>query len=212
MNGLDVNHALLPHAAVLPLWVKLSWALVVSATLLRLTYRCKPTVWPAAVLGLLMLLPRTEVWSGYLALAFQTPSLVLVAWALWCWADVSQRREPVATTPTLVAGLAVLLGWALVLDTLNHWPSWFNPQLYALGFESAGLWLVFALVVAVLLWAQVPKRWVLSAVAVLTVYVWLRLPTGNVWDALLDPFVWLALHVQLWRTWRAKRGPRRTAT
>jgi hypothetical protein len=67
------------------------------------------------------------------------------------------------------------------------------------------LWLVLAVTAAVLLWARVAPRWVLSAVAVLAVYVLLRLPTGNVWDALLDPFVWLALHVQLWRTWRAAR-------
>jgi hypothetical protein len=45
-------------------------------------------------------------------------------------------------------------------------------------------------------------------VVVLAAYVLLRLPTGNVWDAVLDPFVWLALHVQLWRAgcaWRASR-------
>ena len=203
MNGLNFSHAVLPHAALLPLWVKLSWALVVSAVVLRWTYRFKPTVWPAAVVAVILLLPRTDVLSGYLALAFQTPSLVLVAWALWCWTDVLQLREPVSTTPTSMAGGGVLLGWALVLDTLNYWPSWFNPQLYALGFESAGLWWVLVWMAAVLLYAQVPKRWVLSAVVVLTVYVWLRLPSGNVWDALLDPFVWLALHVQLWRVCRA---------
>ncbi len=205
MNGLNFSHAMLPYAAVLPLWVKLSWALVMSAVVLRLTYRFKPTVWPAAVVAVVMLLPRTDVLSGYLALAFQTPSLVLVAWALWCWADVLQLREPVATTPTPVAAAGVLLGWALVLDTLNYWPGWFTLQWYALGFESAGLWLALVGVAAALLWGQVSKRWVLSALAVFAAYVWLRLPTGNVWDALLDPFVWLALHVQLWRTWRATK-------
>ena len=206
MNWTDMTHALLPQAVLLPAWVKLSWALVMSALVLRLTYGLKPTVWPAAVVAVLMLLPRTDVLSGYLALAFQTPSLVLVAWGVWCWTDVLQQREPVATTPTPVAWLGVLLGWALVLDTLNYWPAFFNPQLYALGFESVGLWLVLAITAAVLLLTQVPKRWVLSAVAVLVAYVLLRLPTGNVWDALLDPFVWLALHVQLWRTWRQARA------
>jgi hypothetical protein len=205
MSWMNMTHAVLPHAVLLPLWVKLSWALVMSAVVLRLTYAVKPTVWPAAVVAVLMVLPRTDVLSGYLALAFQTPSWVCVAWALWCWADVIQLREPVATTPTPVAWLGVLLGWALVLDTLNYWPAFFNPQLYALGFESAGLWAVLAALALVLLWGQVPMRWVLSMGAVLTAYVLLRLPTGNVWDALLDPFVWLALHVQLWRTWRSAR-------
>ena len=205
MNGWQMTHAVLPNAVLLPLWVTLSWALVVSAAVLRLTCCFKATVWPAAVVGVVMLLPHTDA-AGYLALAFQTPSLVLVVWALWCWADVLQLREPVVTTPTPVALLGVLLGWALVVDTLNYWPAFFNPQLYALGFESAGLWLALAVTAAVLLWAQVPKRWVWSAVAVLATYVLLRLPTGNVWDALLDPFVWLTLHVQLWRTWRASRA------
>ena len=206
MSWTDMTHAVLPQAVFLPLWVKLSWALVASAVVLRLTYACKPTLWPAAVVAVVMLLPRTDVLSGYLALAFQTPSLVLVAWALWCWADVLQLRGPVVTTPLPVALLGVLLGWALVLDTLNYWPTFFNPQLYALGFDAAGLWGVLATAAAVLLWTEVPRRWVLSAVAVLAVYVLLRLPPGNVWDAVLDPFVWLALHVQLWRTWRASRA------
>lgn len=206
MSWTDMTHAVLPQAVFLPLWVKLSWALVASAVVLRLTYACKPTLWPAAVVAVVMLLPRTDVLSGYLALAFQTPSLVLVAWALWCWADVLQLRGPMVTTPLPVALLGVLLGWALVLDTLNYWPTFFNPQLYALGFDAAGLWGVLATAAAVLLWTEVPRRWVLSAVAVLAVYVLLRLPTGNVWDAVLDPFVWLALHVQLWRTWRASRA------
>ena len=204
MNGINMTQALLPQAALLPLWVKLSWALVLSAVVLRRTYRMKLTVWPAAAVALLLLLPPTNVLSGYLALAFQMPSLVLVAWAVWCWTDVMQQREPVATTPTPVAWLGVLLGWALVVDTLNYWPAFFNPQLYALGFESAGLWVVLAVLAAVLLWAQVPMRWVLSVVAVLAAYVLLRLPTGNVWDALLDPFVWLALHVHVWRAWRTQ--------
>ena len=208
MSWIDLTHVVLPHAMFLPLWVKFSWAVVVSAVVLRLTYGIKPTVWPAAVVAVLMLLPRTDVLSGYLALAFQTPSLVLVAWGLWCWVDVVQQREPVVTTPAAVAFVGVLLGWALVVDTLNYWPAFSafrNPQLYALGFTSAGLWCVLAVTVLAVLLAQTPTRWVLSVVGVLAAYVLLRLPTGNVWDALLDPFVWLALHVQLWRSCRAPR-------
>jgi hypothetical protein len=207
MSVVEMSQAVLPQAVFLPVWVNLSWALVVSAVVLRLTSRFKASLWLAAVVGVVMLLPHTPA-SGYLALAFQTPSLVLVAWAMWCWADVLQMRSPVATTPTSVAWMGVLLGWALVADTLNYWPAWFNPQLYALGFTSAGLWLVLAISAVVLLWVQPTKRWVFSVVFVLAAYVLLRLPTGNVWDAVLDPFVWLALHVQLWRaglSWQAAR-------
>jgi hypothetical protein len=210
MSVVEMGQAVLPQAVFLPLWVKLSWAVVVSAVVLRLTSRLKASLWFAAVVGVVLLLPHTPA-SGYLALAFQTPSLVLMAWAMWCWADVLQMRSPVVTTPTSVAWMGVLLGWALVADTLNYWPAWFDLQLYALGFTSTGLWLVLAATAAVLLWVQPPKRWVFSVAAVMAAYVLLRLPTGNVWDAVLDPFVWLALHVQLWRagrTWHASRASR----
>jgi hypothetical protein len=210
MNVVEMGQAVLPQAVFLPLWVKLSWAVVVSAVVLRLTARLKASLWFAAVVGVVLLLPHTPA-SGYLALAFQTPSLVLMAWAMWCWADVLQLRSPVVTTPTSVAWMGVLLGWALVADTLNYWPAWFDLQLYALGFTSTGLWLVLAATAAVLLWVQPPKRWVFSVAAVMAAYVLLRLPTGNAWDAVLDPFVWLALHVQLWRagrTWHASRASR----
>jgi hypothetical protein len=210
MSVVEMSQAVLPQAVFLPLWVKLSWAVVVSAVVLRLTSRLKASLWFAAVVGVVLLLPHTPA-SGYLALAFQTPSLVLMAWAMWCWADVLQMRSPVVTTPTSVAWMGVLLGWALVADTLNYWPAWFDLQLYALGFTSTGLWLVLAATAAVLLWVQPPKRWVFSVAAVMAAYVLLRLPTGNVWDAVLDPFVWLALHVQLWRagrTWHASRASR----
>ena len=73
MSWTDMTHAVLPQAAWLPVWVKLSWACVMSAVVLRLTYRYQSTVWPAAVVAALLLLPmpRTDVLSGYLALALR---------------------------------------------------------------------------------------------------------------------------------------------
>jgi beta-lactamase regulating signal transducer with metallopeptidase domain len=35
----------------------------------------------------------------------------------------------------------------------------------------------------------------LCAVVAVLLFVALRLPSGNVWDAVLDPWLWLALHV-----------------
>jgi hypothetical protein len=199
MSWGDLTHAVLPSAVLLPYWVKLSWALVMSAVVLRAplgqTLRVVVAVGVALLGGAL---------SGYLALAFQTPSLVLVAWAVWCWVDALQEQTPRCMTPTPMAVAGVALGWMLVVDTLNGWPAVFNVQLYALGFESVGLWAVLILLAAALWRSQVSARWLFTRVSVLALYVVLRLPTGNVWDAVLDPFVWLALHVQLWRTWRAR--------
>jgi hypothetical protein len=100
----------------------------------------------------------------------------------------------------------VLLGWALLLDSLALLP----VQLYAWGFSPAAVGLV--LLAGLVPWAigagKRPlgrsREWVVP-VAVL-VFVVLRLPTGNVWDAVLDPWLWLVLHVfaarELRRRWR----------
>jgi hypothetical protein len=37
-----------------------------------------------------------------------------------------------------------------------------------------------------------------GAVALMVFVLW-RLPTGNVWDAVLDPWLWVALHFYLGR-------------
>ena len=42
--------------------------------------------------------------------------------------------------------------------------------------------------------------WMVFAPCTVLVFVALRLPTGNLWDALLDPWLWGALHVFLIRT------------
>lgn len=201
-----------PHAALLPIWIQLSWAMVVFALALRFANSFKV----AAVLGLVMLVPHgwmPDVFapSGYLALAFQTPSLVAFVWAILYSGQSFARLKkgtdykPMTTLdlPTWLFAIGVLFGWALVLDTLNLWPSWFNPQLYALGFGVQAFWFVL-LISAAVLWSVAKAKSSLltttvAALSVCAIYALLRLPTGNVWDALLDPFVWMALHLQLWR-------------
>jgi hypothetical protein len=98
-----------------------------------------------------------------------------------------------------VAFAGVLLGYALVLDTFALFP----VQWYAWGFGP----LAVAVVAAVALlpfafpgFAGKPPRaaWVLPVAVAL--FVLTRLPSGNVWDAVLDPFTWLALQVYLLRS------------
>jgi uncharacterized membrane protein len=89
----------------------------------------------------------------------------------------------------------VLLGWVLLLDTFALLPG----QWYGLGFSPAAVLTVA--VVACVPWlfggATQSRAWVLPVVVV--IFVALRLPTGNVWDAVLDPWLWLALHGVLLR-------------
>ena len=99
--------------------------------------------------------------------------------------------------PWVVLVLAALVvGWLLLLDTLAQLP----VALYALGFDAPALAVVAMATLLPLLQAGAARRvstW-LGPLAVL-VFVLLRLPTGNVWDAVLDPWLWLGLHGYLLR-------------
>ena len=81
-----------------------------------------------------------------------------------------------------------LLGWVLLLDTFAWWPL----SLYAWGFGPQALgWVALASLLPMVL-----GGWRLSAAGyalplVLLWFVALRLPTGNVWDAVLDPWLWV---------------------
>lgn len=103
---------------------------------------------------------------------------------------MARPGKPVVT----LALVAVVLGWLLLLDTLAQLP----VALYALGFGAPALAVVALGSFLPLLQADAAKRvsaW-LPPLAVL-LYVVLRLPTGNVWDAVLDPWLWLGLHGHL---------------
>ncbi len=143
----------------------------------------------------------------WLGLAFQSPSLsmcLLCAVLLWrrlgpqAHGGHAEQDAMAQRTRTYFAGLAAVLGWALLLDTYALLP----VQLYALGFSpamGAVLWLLVAL--PWVLWRKLGAQgWVVGCALLL--FVALRLPSGNVWDAVLDPWLWLAAQVWLVRsTW-----------
>jgi hypothetical protein len=160
------------------------------------------------LLGLGCLVPGP--WSPvyWLGLAFQAPSLMSVVLCLF-WGAGQLRpgmAEPLDPAQRRVfwwlstAGIA--LGWLLLLDTFAVLPF----SLYATGFSPAavGLTGVVACLPWVMLGAQHPARAVsLRLGTVLLLYVLLRLPSGNLWDALLDPLLWLLL--QLGWLWHGLR-------
>ena len=157
-----------------------------------------------------------SLWPGpaspayWLGLAFQAPSLMaVVLGVVWVCRLPSRRFFADHRSPTgagfwwVLVVVLVLLGWVLLLDMLAWWP----VSVYAWGFGPAALALACGL--TVLLWflggASQPGRntvWCLATV--LTVFVVTRLPSGNLWDALLDPCLWLVLQVaggvNLWRS------------
>ena len=222
---MDTSNPLLPHAALMGVALYGIWAAVLGSGTLLLT--CKlPRPYPLALALLvvvLTLLPGTSSPAYWLGLAFQTPSLtsgvICVAWALRC-----VRHSP-GRVASLVSGQSkalkilsltgVVLGWVLLLDTLACFPA----SVYAWGFSSAAVLVV--LVTATLfglVWGGATSHRMGSGLVgplmlcVLALFVLTRLPTGNVWDALIDPWLWVALQA-VWlftavrRLTRWLRGP-----
>jgi hypothetical protein len=169
-----------------------------------------------------------------------------LAWACWGSAQNSAAHAEAMSPNTPESGhrtsnvwrqlpwlslAGVVLGWALWLDTFNRWPSmpegmWgdaWNVPFYAWGFGWPAL-----VVVAVSLWAYAAwtvrvtgqlSRGVQVAAVALSMFALTRWPTGNVWDALLDPWLWAACHVQgfkgcasVWRAWRTNKYSRQNST
>jgi hypothetical protein len=170
--------------------------------------------------GLLAVLVAAWAWAPgewglayWLGLAFQTPSLLSCVLALGVLARaVALRAKPVrdasgALGPgvadrsyegirawaAVYLGAGVLLGWILLLDTFALLP----VPVYAWGFGPAAFLLVCAL--ALLPWVMAGSGvWRASGVwqvaVAIAVFGLSRWPSGNVWDALLDPWLWLVLN------------------
>lgn len=221
MSGWDAllgtDAALLPALAGQQIWLHVGWAAVLAWLALVVLQRWWPGVWRdgrkratvVLAVGLWALVPGTLSPAYWLGLAFQTPSAVTV---LLCLGLLVRRRlgfgRPVGQMPEngitehtsmVLAALAVALGWVMLLDSFALLP----VSLYAWGFGPAALGGVALLtLLAVAVWPPRSRMAVWHAAVVplaLLLLVTLRLPSGNVWDAVLDPCVWLVLQVLLAR-------------
>ena len=206
----------LPAAWAMRLGLTLGWALVLAVLAVMLTTRLSLPArrYLAAAMVLWTLVPGPVSPDYWLGLAFHAPSLsamLLSAWQLkrllWPqrgWSRLVGTRPGAGLLWLLLA--AVALGYVLLLDTFAVGPL----QIYAWGFSPALLLALLAL--ALLPWvlggktagAAGPQVWI--APLALLLFAALRLPTGNVWDALLDPWLWLVLQGllihRLVRKWR----------
>lgn len=206
---LSTENPVLPPPALMRLALPVMWAIVLGSGALLLAGRL---VRPYRLgLGLLAamwaLLPGPASPAYWLGLAFQTPSLMTAVIGLgWFW-DCERRAqgthvkaaEPHGPALKILAAAGIALGWVLLLDTL----AWLPVSVYAWGFGSAAVGAVA--VFATLLWtvwgtarANGPVPGLVGPVlvlCVLTLFVLTRLPTGNLWDALIDPWLWVALQL-----------------
>ncbi|MDD5333673.1 MAG: hypothetical protein PHS32_08000 [Rhodoferax sp.] len=212
----STENPLLPSSTAIWLALHLGWALVLGSGVMLLAGRLAERYQWGLGLSLLVwtLLPGPVSPAYWLGLVFQAPSLTSVVLCLGCVLDRFRRRESracgiAALDPRglkILLAFGVALGWLLLLDTLACLP----VSVYAWGFASAAV--AAMLVPASLLWLLRGSLAAGLPWMVLTLFVLSRWPTGNVWDALLDPLLWLLLQlgwlVSVWRRWTAARRER----
>lgn len=193
----------LPEAAIQYWGLHIAWSLVLGSLTVLLGARCKFKLrgWVATAVAVWTLLPGMASPSYWLGLAFQSPSLMTVLLCvILAKRSVTKKSLPMLREKRnkfqsmLLSGAGVLLGWVLLGDTL----AWWSVSIYAWGFSTEALALTSLL--AFSLWCLGSRDHDVSSVAigfsvVLLLYVLTRLPTGNLWDALLDPWLWLILQV-----------------
>nr|WP_304751541.1 hypothetical protein [Rhodoferax sp.] len=203
------DNAVLPSATAMRVALHLLWAIVLgSGALLIAGKLARPYRLGLSFLVIAWtLMPGAMSPAYWLGLAFQTPSLMSGAICLvWFLRQARQApgtgvsmAGPRVDALGMLAWVGVGLGWVLLMDTL----AWLPVSIYAWGFSTAAFSSV--LVSAMLLWvlfgATGTNRKASQLVAfvlpplVLMLFLLTRLPTGNVWDALLDPWLWVALQL-----------------
>lgn len=198
----------LPDLALMRRLLDLSWGLVLSAVVLAAISRQDARRIQWAGVGVLFLscqLPGVWAPSYWLGLSFQAPSVsssLLAAWYL------QRKLRGAASAPVFSTSnkavlwhiwLGVALGWLLLLDTFALLP-W---SLFAMGFSPMvpGLVLLCALLPWLLMGRHgLDLRLATLILSVLLLYIGLRIPNGNFWAALLDPWLWLGLNGMLLRS------------
>ena len=196
----------------------LLWALTLGGAVHWLARGRSPRVRQAALACVLLwvALPGSASLAYWLAQAFQMPSLSSAAlalgylWRVWrgpprASARVGARAATACQLMRSLRWLAVLLGWLLLLDLLALLPL----SLYGLGFGTPSLGVAVSLLLLFWLrWGAEPvaRPWLALGAAVLLLFVLTRWPSGNLWDALLDPLLWLGLQLRWLWAWRGRRA------
>lgn len=211
---LDMDSPVLPTAALRQLGVHMLWGVVLAAAGWRMAYMLQPhwrLAWAACV-GIGSSLPGPLSPAYWLELAFASPSWTSVLLCgLWLWRQTRPQAvfsDPWSPRPTnhipmrwVLCGIG--LGWVLALDTFAALPV--QQSIYGWGFSPLA---------SVVLMIGAATAWIISARGVhalpffaTALFVLTRLPSGNVWDAVSDPLLWLYLHVHLAaQGWRYLRG------
>ncbi len=217
----SATNPLLPNATAMRVALYVMWAVVLGSGTLQLAGKLsRPYRLGLALLVMaLTLVPGESSPAYWLGLSFQAPSmmsgLICFSWAFGQGQQGATQRAAGGGDPRhtlrILSLLGIVLGWVLLLDTL----AWFPFSVYAWGFDSVAV--AVLVVLAALGWlTEARTRTSGSApglkgslvLCVLVLFICTRLPTGNVWDALIDPWLWVALQVG-WLVSAARRLKRR---
>lgn len=203
----------LPDLAWQVLYGQVAWGIVATALIVALLPP-RLRLGPAATLMLLAgsvalhLAPGAASPAYWLGLAFQYPSALLTGLCLARLWPARKAALPRAALPTGLAGAIVLAGAALYLEAIGL----LAFGLYVAGFGPTGAPLAAVLLAAacaVAVLRGVGRAYALAVLGALTLFAVTRLPTGNLWSALIDPFLAAWAIGSLCRAgWRAARGSR----
>lgn len=184
----------LPDLAWQIAYGRLAWAIVLAAVLVGLwpAARRLPRAAFAAILAAVALsvaLPGAASPAYHLGLAFQYPSGLLVG---LCLLGLHARWQGRAAAPSLPGPMAAAIaigGLALYLDAIGL----LSQGYYYAGYGPLGAPLV---ALAGTAWCALAiacgrsSRQHLVLLGALLLFALLRLPSGNLWDAVLDPLLW----------------------
>jgi len=184
----------LPDLSLQILYGRLGWAIVLATLACALWRRSAPIsrVGLAAVLAgslAAMALPGELSPAWWLGLAFQYPSGLLVGCCLLRLAERWNGIRRSQAMPQALAGVLVVSGALLYIDAVGFLARGF----YYAGFGAAaapliGIAAAIGCVLAIVRGhARGPAASLLGALAL---FALLRLPTGNLWDAVIDPLLW----------------------
>jgi hypothetical protein len=184
----------LPGLSLQALYVHFAWAVVLAAAGAGALAWKKPfparlaAAWVVLVFAACAL-PGPASPSYWLGLALHFPSALLVA---CCGMTLWFRGKQAPVVPALPLGLAAalaLLGLVLYLDS----SAWLSLGLYARGFghEAAVAGLLLGLGAVFAIAHGLHRSAGFAVLLALMLFALLRLPTGNLWDAVLDPLLWV---------------------
>lgn len=184
----------LPEPALQMFHARAAWAVVLAAVAASLAARRGQLPRPALAAlvlacALAQALPGTWAPSHWLGLAFQAPAGFTTALAAVVLGRLWLGRPRTELLPLPLAAVMAAAGAWLYLDASG----WVAHGAYYLGFTPFSAPLSALLLAALCLLCIVRGTAVGTAgalFAALVLFMLLRLPTGNLWDALLDPFLW----------------------